>query len=162
MSYEIHQVASGAFAVIDDKTGSRGIHVQPDARNFTTVYGVITETSPGVITGIGADPVMKLPGGAIPVAMRYWGLKNSNTTSGTISVGIDTTAAYFLSSQNVADLPTGQGVQQPRAVLNLFSALALLPVGSSHLITGAYAETATSTFGGPWYVAIDYYVPIPA
>lgn len=161
MSYEIHQGAAGTFAVIDDKTGSRGMHVQPDARVFTTVYGVITETSPGVITGLGADPVMKLPGGAIPAALRYWGANNSNTTSGTISIGIDTTSTYFLNGQNVANAPTGKGQQLP-AVTNLFAALALLPVGSSHLITGVYAETATSTFGGPWYVAIDYYLPIPA
>lgn len=162
MAHEIHQTASGHTALIDDRTGNRSLHLQPDARVFTTAYGVITETSPGVITGLGGDPVMKLPGGAIPTALRYWGAKNSNTTTGTISVGIDTTAAYFLSAQNVADLPTGQGVQQPRAVLNLFTALALVPVGSAHLITGAYAESATSTFGGPWYVAIDYYLPIPA
>lgn len=162
MSYELHQTGAGAFAVIDDKSGSRGLHLQPNARINTTFHGVITETSPGVLAGIGPDTGTGLPGGAIPVALRFFGALNSNTTSGTLSIGIDTTSTYFLNAANVANAPTGKGQQTPQGATNLFTALALLPVGSFHLLTAIYAETATSTFGGPWYVDIDYYVPIPA
>ena len=98
----------------------------------------------------------------MPTALRYFGTNNANASSGTLTIGIDTTTNYFLNGQNVANAPTGKGQQVPQAATNLFLALAGLPVGQSHKITGYYAETATSTFGGPWYVEIDYYKPSPA
>ncbi len=162
MSHELYQTPNGHFAIIDDRSGNRALHAQPNARNLTTWHGVISQTSPGVIVGLGGDTGANLPGGAIPVALRYFGLKNAGVTSGTLTVGIDTTSTYFLNAQNVANQPTGQGQQEPVGVTNLFLALAQLPLGLNHNVTATYAESGTSGSGGPWYVAIDYYVPSPA
>lgn len=161
MSHEFVQPGSGHAAYIDDKTGNRSLHMQSNSRVLTTLIGVITQTSPGVITSMSGDASLSLPGGAMPASIGFYGVKNAGTTSGTISVGIDTTSTYFLNGSNVANAPTGLGQQNP-AGSNLFTALALLPVGSSHILTANYTETATSGSGGPWYVQIDYYIPIPA
>ena len=160
MAHEIHQTAAGHAAFIDDRSGNRSLHMQPNSRVKTTLIGVITQTSPGVITGLGGDTNMSLPGGAIPMALRYFsGVPAS--TGATITVGIDTTSTYFLNAQSVATLALN-GQQVPQGATSLGLALANLPIGQAHNVTGFFAQTATSPGGGPWFVEIDYYLPSPA
>ena len=145
-----------------DQKQARVMHLAANARVKTTLMGVITQTSPGVITGLGGDTAMSLPSGAIPTGVRYFG-KLPASTGATITVGYDTTTNNILSAASVATLALA-GVQVPNApALALFAALPVLPAGQSHPVTGFYAETATaSAGGGPWYVEIDYYLPNPA
>lgn len=160
MSHEIIQTALGHTAFVDDKTGNRSLHMQANSRVLTTLIGVITQTSPGVIQSLAGDTSLSLPAGSVPVNLSFYGAKNAGTTSGTISVGIDTTSTYFLNAANVANAPTGLGQQTP-AGSNLFLALALAAPNGAHVLTGSYAESATSGSGGPWYIEIDYYLPVP-
>lgn len=166
MTVEIHQgpdnVNSDA-SLRDSKTGARLLHLAANSRVPTTLSFKIDQTSPGTLQGLGGETAVTIPGGAMLVALRIWGKLNSNTTSGTLTIGLDNiTSNHFLSAYNVADAPTGLGQAIPRAVTNLWSALPTMPVGQAHTIVGHYAETATSTFGGPWYVDIDYILPTPA
>lgn len=165
MGAELKQGSAGGAtpeaAFVDDRFGANLMHMQANSRVLTTLIGVISQTSPGVITGLGGDTTMSLPGGAVPINLSYYGLTQASTGA-TISVGLDTTSGYFLNSQQVNSLLNGKNVQNPQNVLNLFTALAALPVGQAHAVTGFYSETATSGSGGPWYVQIDYYRPLPA
>lgn len=164
MGQELKQGSGGSVpsaAFVDDQSGNNSLHMAANSRVYTTLIGQISQTSPGVITGMGGNASMTLPRGAMPVGLTYYGLTQAST-GGSITIGIDTTSTYFLNGQNVGSLATGKGLQNPVSVTNLFLALALSPVGSSHLVTGYYSETATSGSGGPWYVAIDYIVPDPA
>jgi hypothetical protein len=154
---ETNQPSETAGFVADQKQ-ARIAHMQANARILTTIQGTITQTSPGVITGTGGDTTMSLPGGAVPCGIRYFNNIGANTAA-TITVGIDTTSAYFLSAQAVT-IP-GQHVPTA-AALNLFTPLAALPIGQAHTVTGSYAETATSATGTISYVEIDYYLPLPA
>lgn len=166
MGMELKQGAgnAGTFdaAFVDDKSGNNSLHMQANSRVLTTLIGVLSQTSPGVLIGTGGDTSMTLPPGAVPVDISIFGQKNAGTTSGSIVLGIDTTSNYFLASYNVANAPTGLGQQSPSTVANMFLALAGLPAGFSHQVTGSYSETATSGSGGPWFVMIDYYKPSPA
>lgn len=166
MGHEHKQGSGGssvtASAFVDDQSATNLLHMQGNSRVLTTLIGVISQTSPGSIIGTAGDTRMLLPGGAVPVNLTYFGSKNAGTTSGSIIVGLDTTSNYFLASQNVANQTTGQGSQGPTAVTGLFVALAGIPAGTSHVVTGAYSESATSGSGGPWYVQLDYYLPNPA
>ena len=163
MAHEIHQGGSGFTSFIDDKTGNRSLLMAANSRVKTTLMFKLSQTSPGVLVGSGADTRVALPGGAIPVALRYFGLINDAVTSGAVTIGLDnTTSNYFLSSQNVANLPTGQGQQTPTGATNLFLALPPMPEGVLHDIVGHYSVTGTSTSGGPWYFELDYYLPSPA
>lgn len=156
MAIELKQGGSQPTATAafdDDKSGASVLHMAANAKVKTTLIGVITQTSPGVITGLGGDPILNIPGGATPAGIRFYSSIGANTGA-TITVGIDTTSAYFLNGQSVSTpgehLPT-------TAALNLFAALALLPLGSAHVITGYYSETATTNNGALNYVEIDYY-----
>ena len=138
----------------DDKSGASILHMAANAKVKTTLLGVITQTSPGVLTGLGGDTQLSMPGGAIPLAVRYFsGVPAS--TGATITLGIDTTNNYLLNGQSVATLALN-GQQVPAAALNLGVALALLPLGIAHNVTGFFGQTSTSPGGGPWYVEIDY------
>lgn len=146
----------------DDASGARIAHLGANTRIPSHLQFKIDQTSPGALQGLGGDTQVTIPGGAIPIKLSIWGKLNSNTTTGTISLGLDNiTSNHFLSSYNVADVPTGQGQQLPRAALNFFAALPLMPVGQAHTIVGRYSESATSTFGGPWFVDLEYYLPEP-
>lgn len=154
---ETNQPSETAGFVSDAKQ-ARVAHMQANARILATLQFQITQTSPGVVTGLGGDTIASLPGGAVPCGIRFYVSKGANTAA-TITVGIDTTSAYFLSAAAV-NLP-GQTFPTA-AALNLFNALAVLPVGSAHLLTGSYAETATSATGTVVSGEIDYYLPQPA
>lgn len=163
MAHEQHQGASGATSFIDDRTGNRSLHMQANSRVTTTLMFSLSRTAPGAPTGLGADTTVTLPGGAIPVALRVFGAVNDATTAASITVGIgNTTSNYFLSAYNVANAPTGLGQQVPSGATNLFTALPVMAEGQSQPITGFYSVAGTSATGGPWYVAIDYYRPVPA
>ncbi len=163
MAHELKQgsqEATGTASYQDDRTGNRSLHMAANARIKTTLIGQITQTSPGVITGLGGDTTLSLPGGAVPIGVRYFsGVPAS--TGATITVGIDTTSTYFLNAQSVATLAlNGQQVRAGATTPGV--ALANLPVGAGHNVTGFFAQTATSPGGGPWFVEIDYYLPSPA
>ncbi len=151
-------------ALISDAKGGRIAHLSDNARLLTTLNFKIDQTSPGIVQGLGANTNVTLPGGAIPVALRVFGKLNDSVTSASISVGMDNvTSQHFLSGYNVANAPTGSGQQLPSAALNLFAALPVMPMGQAHQVVGRYNQGAsTSAGGGPWYVAIDYYLPDPA
>ena len=137
----------------DDVSQASVLHMAANAKVKTTLIGQITQTSPGVITGVGGDTALSLPGGAVPAGIRYNVSKGANTAA-TITIGIDTTSAYFLSGAAV-NLP---GMLYPTtAALNLFAALAAVPLAMAHSLTGYYAETATSATGTVVSVEIDYY-----
>lgn len=161
MSHELFQIGAGHAAFIDDKTGNRDLHMQPNSRVSTSLFFSISRTAPGAPTGLGGDTNVNLPGGAVPVALYYFGAANDSTTGATITIGLDTTSNYFMAATNVANAPTGLGQQNPSGS-NLFTQLALLPAGGVHNVTGFYSVSGTSTTGGPWYFGIDYYVPVPA
>ena len=146
----------------DDASGNRSLHMAANARNLTTLHFKITQTSPGVVQGMGGDTRVTLPGGAIPVGLRVYGFLNDAVTGASISIGLDNvTSAHFLSSYNVANAPTGLGQTTPSAN-NLFAAVPVMPLGQDHTIIGRYAVAGTSTSGGPWFCSIDYYLPDPA
>lgn len=161
MSHEIFQTGAGHTAFIDDNTGNRSLHLQPNSRVNGSLMFSLSRAAPGAPTGLGGSTAVTLPGGAVPVSIGFYGAANDSQTSATISIGIDTTSTYFLNAQNVANAPTGLGQITP-AGSNLFTALAALPLGAVHTVTGSYSVTGTSATGGPWYFAIDYYVPTPA
>jgi len=155
-----HAVSTASFQ--DDASGNRSLHMAANARNLTTLHLKITQTSPGVVQGMGGDTRATLPGGAIPVCLRVYGFLNDAVTGATISIGLDNvTSAHFLSSYNVANAPTGLGQTTPSAN-NLFAAIPIMPLGQDHTIVGHYAVAGTSAGGGPWFCAIDYYLPDPA
>lgn len=161
MSHELFQIGAGHAAFIDDKTGNRDLHMQPNSRINGTLMFSLSRGS-AVPTGLGGDTNVTLPGGAVPVAIYYYGAANDSVTGSTLTIGLDTTSNYFMAATNVANATTGLGQQTPSGS-NLFTQLALLPAGGVHSVTGLYsAGGATSASGGPWYFAIDYYVPIPA
>ena len=164
MGIEIRQEtnqASESAGLVSDQKQARVMHLAANARIKTTLMGVITQTSPGVMTGLGGDTSLSLPGGAIPTAIRYYGLVQASTGA-TITVGYDTTTNNILNAVSVATLALA-GVQTPNAPgLSLFQPLPVLPVGQAHPVTGFYSQTATAPGGGPWYVEIDYYLPNPA
>lgn len=162
MGHELKQgaamVGMASAAFVDDQSGNNSLHMQANARQLTTIQGRVTQTSPGVIVGTGGNTQMSMPGGAVPCGIRFYANTGANTAA-TITVGIDTTSTYFL---NGAALSTpGQHIPTTNA-LNLFAALAGLPVGQSHVVSAFYAETATSATGTITWVEIDYYVPSPA
>lgn len=164
MAIEIKQdttQVTGSLDLVDDKSGANVMHFAANARSMTTLIGKITQTSPGVITGMGGDTALSLPGGSIPVSIQVYSAVPASTGA-TITVGIDTTTTYFLNALSVATLALN-GQQVPAATAsNLFTQLATLPIGQSHSVNGFYAQTATAPGGGPWFVMIDYYLPIPA
>lgn len=160
MGQELKQLPDGALVVDDDKTGNRNLYMGSNTRIFSSWIGKITATSPGVIVGTGGDTGNGLPGNAVPIGVSYYA-PNAGSTGGTITVGIDTTSTYFLNAASVAALASVLQ-QSPQAVTNLFTQLAALPQGQKHNMTGFFAQTATSTAAGPFFVRIDYYVPDPA
>jgi hypothetical protein len=145
--------ASAAFD--DDKSGSSVLHMAANAKIKTSLIGIITQTSPGVIVGLGGDTALSIPGGATPIGLRYFGAIPASTGA-SITIGIDTTSNYFLNGQSVATLALS-GQQLPQLALNLGVPLALLPSGQAHPLTGYFSQTATSPGGGPWFVEIDYF-----
>ncbi len=151
-----------SMGYVADQKQARVAHFAANARIKTTLMGVITQTSPGVMSGLGGDTSLSLPGGAIPTAVRYYGGSVPASTGATITVGYDTTNNNILNAVSVATLALA-GVQVPNApTLPLFVPLPTLPAGQAHPVTGFYSQTATAPGGGPWYVEIDYYLPIPA
>lgn len=164
MGHELRQRNIGAVSgasFVDDQSGNNSLHMQANARIVASLNGQISQTSPGVITGTGGNTSMSLPSGAVPIGISFYSNLQASTGA-TISVGIDTTSGYFLNAQSVATLALGKGQQIPVGATNLYAALAALPLGQAHTVTGFYAETATSGSGGPFFVSIDYYVPDPA
>lgn len=147
-----------ASTIKDDRTGTTVALFPANADVTTTWHGVITQTSPGVLTGIAGDTSNFIPGGAIPSRFRIYNPLVASTGA-TITVGIDTTSTYFLNAFAVSTLAAGQGQLIPQTVANLFVALANMPVGQAHQVTGFYAQTATAVGGGPFFVEIDYYLP---
>src|SRR5690348_4231018 len=126
MGQELYQTGTGHAAFIDDRTGNRDIHMQSNARVTTSLLFSISRSSPGAPTGLGGDTTATLPGGAVPVALYYYGSANDSTTGATITIGLDTTSNYFMAATNVANATTGLGQQNPSGS-NLFTQLALLP-----------------------------------
>lgn len=165
MSHELKQGNSPSgdtnAAFVDDRSGNNSLHMQSNSRVLTTWIGKITQTSPGVLQGMGGDTTATLPSGAVPVNFNFYSPLQASTGA-TITVGLDTTSTFFLNASSVATLALGKGQQSPVSVTNLFAALAGLPVGTAHTLTGFYSETATSGSGGPFFIEIDYYVPSPA
>lgn len=165
MGVEIRQETnepSPAASLVEDTKQARIAHLQANSRIKTTLIGKITQTSPGVISGLGGDTTMSLPGGAIPTDLRFFGQVGASTALATISVGIDTTSTYFLNAVTVSGAANGTGQFTPNGATNLYTQLALLSSGLAHAVTGFYTEAGTSGSGGPFYVEIDYYKPIPA
>lgn len=153
--------ATPSASLIDDKTGGNTLHLAANSRVKTTLIGQITQTSPGVMTGLGGDTSLSLPGGAVPTTIRVFSNVPASTGA-TITVGIDTTSTYFLNALSVATL-AASGQQLPTGISSgLYTALAAVPIGSAHAVTGFYSQTATAPGGGPWFVEIDYYLPQPA
>lgn len=137
----------------DDKSGASILHMAANAKVKTTLIGQITQTSPGVIVGLGGDSALAMPGGATPAGIRFYTNTGANTAA-TITIGIDTTSTYFLNGQSVST----PGEHFPTtAALNLFAPLATVPLGTAHALTGYYSETATSGTGTIVSVEIDYY-----
>lgn len=162
MSHNLKQGAGSASvaaaAFHDDASGNNSLHMMANARILTTVQFKITQTSPGIVTGIGGNTSLAIPGGAVPCGIRFYANTGANTAA-TITIGIDTTSTYFLNGAAVST--NGQHFPTTQA-LNLFAALAGVPNGFAHTITGFYAETATSATGTIVTGEIDYYVPIPS
>ena len=164
MAQELTQSSTdgtGAAAFIDDKTGNRSLHMVANARIVTSLIGVMSQTSPTLV-GLGGDTVMTLPPKAVPIALTIFGKAGAATANATIQIGLDTTTNYFLSTSVSNVGGGGVGYLIPRETAQLFTALANLPIGQAHAVTGNYAEAGTSGSGGPWYVEIDYYLPNPA
>jgi len=159
------QDASGpvaAAAFVDDDSGARVQHMAANSRNLTTLMLRITRTSPGVVSGLGGDNAVTIPGGAIPTGIRLFSALEGSTGA-TVSLGLDNvTSNHFLSGYSVATLAAGRGQLTPNGATNLHVALPLMALGQAHTIVGRYAETATSPGGGPFYFEIDYYLPDPA
>lgn len=111
-------------------------------------------------TTFGNAVVGYLPAGAIPTRLNYYGANTSNAAStANIVVGVDTTTNYFLTATNVQVAVTGLGQQTPQspnAAQFLWQALA---AGVDHPVTASYAESATSTAGGPWSFEIHFDLP---
>lgn len=149
MAHELKQGSSQptpTASFVDDRTGNRSLHMQANARVITTFVGQIASSSASLVS-LGGDTTASLPGGAVPTHIRIY----SPSTSPTVSVGIDTTSTYFVNSAAIAGgstvLPT---------VANLYTALATLPTGVAHALTG------TTNKGFAVYLEIDYYLPDPA
>lgn len=150
-----------AVDAVDDKSGNNCGFMAANARNLTSLLGVITQTSPGSIQSLSGAP-LGFPGGAVPVNFTIFGKLGSSQASGQINIGLDTTTNYFLTTSVSSGSGGGIGYLIPRETAQLFTAMANLPVGRQHTLTAYYTETATSTGGGPWYVEIDFYTPSPA
>lgn len=162
MSHELKQNANGSAAYVDDRSGNRSLHMQANSRVKTTLMFSLSRDAPGAPTGLGGDTRVTLPGGAIPTALRMFGVANDATTAASITLGLDnTTSAHFLSSYNVANAPTGLGQQIPQGATNMFTALPVMADTQAHDIIGRYSVAGTSATGGPWYFELDYYVPTP-
>lgn len=157
-----------ALDMVSDKKGTNVSFMSDNTRNLTSLLGVITQTSPGVLqslSGSGAFPntsPLQLPGGAVPVAFIIQGKAGAATALATISIGLDTTSTYFLQTSVSAVAGGGIGQLIPRETAQLYTALAAMPVGQAHTVTGFYAEAGTSGSGGPWFVEIDFYTTNPA
>lgn len=106
-------------------------------------------------TDTAAKNLFVLPIGAVPVAIYFWwGTASNAATTATISVGKTGNNTLLVSGQDVKGT---SGQVRTAAATNLFAALSASAVTQ---ITGIYAETGTaSTSGGPFFVAIDFYVP---
>lgn len=154
-------VESGSLQ--SDNPKGRIAHLAANARLATTLHFKIDKTAAGIVQGLGADTNVSIPGGAIPIALRVWSALNDAVTGANITIGLDNvTSNHFLNSYNVANAPTGLGQQTPSAVNNLFAALPIMALGQAHALVGHYAVAGTSAGGGPWFFALDYYLPDPA
>ena len=158
MGIEIQQHASGSLKLVDDQTGNNCAFVDPNSRLLSVIRFAITRTSTfGQQMGV-------LPAGAVPTSLKvFTGTKSDSSTTASIIVGIDTTTNYLLGGWDTAQA-ANSGQQFPQKAANLHVALATpgpLP-GGYHPVTAAYAETSTSTTGGPFYIEIGFYQPIPA
>ena len=153
--------ASPSAGFVEDRFQARVAHLPANARIKTTWIGQITATSPGAITGLGGDTSLGIPGGAVPTDLRFFS-PVAASTGATITIGLDTTSTYFLNALSVNALANGQGQQLPANPSNLFAALAALPIGSVHTMSGFFAQTATALGAGPYYIELDYYLPNPA
>lgn len=156
-----------AADVVSDRKQNSVTFYSDNTRNLTSLLGVITQTSPGVLQSLsGSGTVsntspLQLPPYAVPVQFIIQGKLGAATANATIQIGLDTTTNYFLqtSVSNVGGGGSGQLI--PRETAQLYTALAALPSGQAHTVTGFYAEAGTSGSGGPWYVEIDFYVASP-
>lgn len=139
-----------------------GLRLAEDVSSNTVLYVDRWSVSPPVLrfTINRTDPpgTVKgfLPGGATPAQIRYFGPTTSNSaTTSSLSIGIDTTSNYFLTATDVKG-PTGLGYQTPVPPSIMATIFVPLP-SNDHPVLAGYAESATSTGGGPWSVEIDYY-----
>lgn len=162
MGIEIKQGAAGAALTLSgDRSGNTAMYVDDQGGTTTSGTKITSELyfqvqrvqPPGTFMG-------NLPPGAVPVQVQYFSptTTNSGSTSN-IVIGVDTTTNYFLSATDVK-ASTGLGWQTPipPSVLNTMF-VQLATTGLGHPVTAGYAETGTSTSGGPWSCSISYYVP---
>lgn len=135
--------------IVDDKTGNTVQYADGTSRGVMTKIGSITRSNTTDTT------LFQLPIGAIPVSLYFWVPVASNAgTTATISVGVTGTDTFFLSGQDVKGT---SGQQRVSTVTNMFAAVSTSAVTN---VVAKYAETGTaSSTGGPFTVAIDFYVP---
>lgn len=147
----IHQknFDDGSSRLVDGATANTVMYADGTSRVSATKINSVARTDTS------AKNLFKIPANAIPIGVRVWGgtLSNAGTTA-TVSVGKTGTNTHFV---NAFDVKGGTAAAQnyPTAS-NLFAS-----VGTAEIqVVGIYAETGTaSSAGGPWYVAMDYYLP---
>jgi hypothetical protein len=134
---------------IDDYTGNTVEYADATTRMLATKIGSVARTDTS------AKNLFVLPIGAVPVAVyMFWGTASNAGTTATVSVGITGTNTYFINGQDVKGT---SGQVRTAAATNLFAAQS---TSATTQVVGIYAETGTaSSTGGPFYIAIDFYVP---
>lgn len=111
-------------------------------------------------TDTAAKNLFKIPGESIIVNVRIWtAVLSDAVTTATVSVGKTGANTQYV---NAFDVKGGTLKAQNEPVAsNLFAAVG--SAGTAVQIVGIYAESGgASTTGGPFNVAVEYYIPLPS